>query len=123
MPKDIENRISKACDIRRSGRYVGVGCNAMEEHPGVQFEACDIVSYNGEEGMPDVRDVLEKAALLLRPGGKLAHILNQSRAGLILVKRGLPLTKSGSRLAVLPVPAKTADKARVGYLAVLEKDR
>jgi 2-polyprenyl-3-methyl-5-hydroxy-6-metoxy-1,4-benzoquinol methylase len=118
--------------------------NAKEQHPSVQFEACDFLSYNDEEGfdgivfcaalhdMPDRMAVLKKAALLLRPGGKLvlahpqgtAHVLRQIRSNPILVKRGLPSADElqsldlGLRLVVAPV-----SEAQVGYLAVLEKDR
>ena len=126
--------------------------NARGLHPGVRFEACDFFAYEPESAstsngfdaitfcaslhdMPDMNGALDKAASLLRPGGKLvlvhpqgaAHVLNQVRSNPVLVKRGLPDAdelrdnEMGLKLTLAPALGNSPEEAKLGYLAVLEK--
>jgi len=136
--------------------------NANEFYPDCNFEACDFLQYKGPDGggdaaaagaggfdgilfcsalhdMPDPVLALRKAALLLRPGGKLVvvhaqgalHVNKQVAANPVLVKRGLPDAEElqaivqdiqgDLRLETEPAKAHTARDMEEGYLAVIEK--
>ena len=123
--------------------------NAKAQHRGVQFQAVDFmndyVDQNGFEGvmfcsalhdLPDPMVALQKAAALVKNGGKLvvahpqgaSHVLKQSAANPVLVKRGLPTAQElkalqlpGMVLEVEPAAPNSPQEASDGYLAVFTK--
>jgi 2-polyprenyl-3-methyl-5-hydroxy-6-metoxy-1,4-benzoquinol methylase len=124
--------------------------NAVDLYPGCHFEACDFLQYQGPTSgfdgilfcsalhdMPDPFAALRKAAMLLRPGGKLvvvhaqgaSHVNKQVQSNPVLVQRGLPTaeelrtvaTDLELRLVVEPAKANTPRDIEDGYLAVMEK--
>ncbi|EJK63070.1 hypothetical protein THAOC_16295 [Thalassiosira oceanica] len=90
--------------------------------------------------MPDCLGTIEKAATLLRTGGKLIiihaqgaqHVLGQHKANPVMVKRGLPLAQEWKEmiasdsdlkleLDIEPADPRSTREEREGYLAVLTK--
>lgn len=122
--------------------------NAREQHPDISFIAADFINqYHDDYGfegvlfcsalhdMPDPILAIRKAACLLKPSGILvivhpqgaSHVLKQSSANPILVKRGLPdaveLRKIDENIQLIlePAPVGSPAEANQGYLAVLKK--
>ena len=123
--------------------------NAREQHRGVNFEAVDFMNdYQCEEGfhsvifcsalhdLSDMIGALKKAAKLVKPNGRLviahpqgaSHVLKQSAANPVLVKRGLPTAEEfksmeldGLKLEIEPAAANSPEESQAGYLAVLSR--
>jgi 2-polyprenyl-3-methyl-5-hydroxy-6-metoxy-1,4-benzoquinol methylase len=125
--------------------------NARELHPAVNFEAVDflkdytpldngkfesIIFLSALHDFSNMTSVLRKAALLLKPQGKLVishpqgalHVTRQSNANPVLVRRGLP---THEELIIMDLPGMTLEAEQAapiflkgeteGYLAVLTK--
>jgi 2-polyprenyl-3-methyl-5-hydroxy-6-metoxy-1,4-benzoquinol methylase len=125
--------------------------NAREQHPAVNFETVDflkdytpqdnrrfesIIFLSALHDFSNMTAALQKAALLLKPQGKLviahpqgaSHVSRQSNANPVLVRRGLPTAEElsnmhlpGMTLETEPAGPNTPDEVTVGYLAVLTK--